>query len=352
MCKQAPFLYAGGEMQNLSFLGPEGEATGINNHSQVVGNVWTAQQSHRAFIWQDGLLKLLPDQLPGWVNAEVKERLDEGLCWIWTKATAISDSSLISGNIHIERKEGFTDRCYFTLAVDPVLWTTPETIKVFHDVSKGPVPTLLHDVNSAGTAVGYSYDLPWGVLFYYHFQEDDPPLPVPGPGWKHTDDAFGINEHGHVVGWYTAHPSSRVGAATHRAFWWDGAYRVIDIGVLPTGEQAVAHDVNDQDFVVGYGHVLIDRPPPLEPVRVNRGFLYHEKLGLYVLPAPFTSGSKPYACEAYALTNFNARSGLVSIVGFCETPKRRAVRWDVKLAEVSVPPVCCTQPAFEDRISR
>lgn len=343
--RQNPFLFVGGQMQNLSFLGPQGEATGINNKTQVVGNFRLSANSlqRRAFIWEEGIPQLLPHSMPGWIDADTEKN-----CIVRTEASAISDSGVISGNIDITDPDGDgipPPYCFFNLSLDPVLWLSSGSIMALKHST--PAPDSLYDVNSSGVAVGYEWATSSAVRY-----EGSYPQAVPYPPGSETIEysmshAFGVNEHGHVVGYVARHDltPTKVVSSKH-AFWWSGGGfgSAVDLGVLPTGQSSVADDVNDQDFVAGYADILVSRRP-LSAVRVNRAFLYHAQFGLYLLPKLSTSGLTG-ACEAYSLSNRDPRSGVLRIVGFCETPMgRRAVRWDVQVAQVSMPPICCVEEA-------
>ncbi|WP_353068399.1 hypothetical protein RBB75_13595 [Tunturibacter empetritectus] len=79
------FLYSDGVMQDLGTLGSDpSEASGINNHSEVVGASNITGTRRHAFLWRDGQIKDLNVFLPG------------GSSWILLDAFSINDRGQIA----------------------------------------------------------------------------------------------------------------------------------------------------------------------------------------------------------------------------------------------------------------
>jgi uncharacterized membrane protein len=146
-------------------------------------------------------------------------------------------------------------------------------------------------------------------------------------GWP-----LGINDNGAVVG------SDLVGGASHAVLWNGVSATSTDLGVMSGGGYSVAEDVNNANFVAGYGDRTIPQPPPFTPVTTDAGFLWHPDFGKYELPG--IPGNLFGKCRAHALNERQSSSGLVQVVGYCTdtTGAVRAVRWDVTVTSVSILP--------------
>ena len=116
-----------------------------------------------------------------------------------------------------------------------------------------------------------------------------------------------------------------------RAFLWDGlSADSSSLGVLATGLNSQARDVNDAGFIAGYAETVVTFPFPGSTGLVRKsGFLWSSSWGLFALPKLPDSGE----CEAFSLNNRQPIIGLIQIVGSCTVGGRpHAVRWDVTTA--------------------
>lgn len=106
--------------------------------------------------------------------------------------------------------------------------------------------TVAQDINASGTVVGYGLDAAGKYqAFICQWDGDEfvmTALPTLGGNQGY---AYGINESGKVVG------TAQVASGAWHAFVWDLEGGIRDIGVLGSGNQCTARDINDLDEVVG-----------------------------------------------------------------------------------------------------
>jgi probable HAF family extracellular repeat protein len=145
--------------------------------------------------------------------------------------------------------------------------------------------------------------------------------PEPGADYDQASPQ-GINGPGQIVGTVNCCFSSL--PMTNRAWYWDGVSAVSeDLGLMPGGTRTAALDINDQQFVAGYGDIMPSGPRSI----LDAAFLYHRDFGFQVLESPWGGG---YPCRADALNNYDTGKARVQVVGSCtKDGTSRAVRWDV-----------------------
>ena len=307
------FRYSGGAMSTLasSTLGTRpSEATGINVHGRVAGTYIDGDDTH-AFSWLAGSLITLVDLSP-WGDP------------LKSSATAINDSGQIVG------QRAFVDHDVATF------WSSPGT---FHALAGDiyPYSSFVRDVNNAGHVVGREKNFDttrvwrWSGTGISSVRVPVPASTATGSYPPNSNDALGINNVGTVVGFATFRPTDGSALAKHAMHWNGTNINSSDLGVLPSGVNSVADDINNDDFVVGYADRLVTYFPPFT-MNLDSGFLFHRDFGMYALPRPafaIWSGN----CRAKALNERNASNGVIQVVGTCDTAYgTRAVRWDVTVA--------------------
>ena len=195
------------------------------------------------------------------------------------------------------------------------------------------------DVNSLGMVVGYDSDVSYNfrkqVVDGVVVRGEPIPLVPDGTDFRYYEGAArALNEFGHVVG-YVSRRETGATTSRRRAFQWSGVRgdAAYDLGVLPSGTESAAEDINDGGFIVGYANETVFPAPTFTLSVRYRGFLYHPNFGLYALPAISGSGN----CRATAASE-RAASGLIRVVGYCDLAVgTRAVRWDVTVSRVTPP---------------
>lgn len=301
------FYYSAGTMYDVSYSSncSWSEARGINYHNQVVGTCGKLNDVQHAFRWANGVMSLLNHADPnGWP--------------IRSSAVATTDSGLILGS----RK--FVDDSNMNHFA--TVWVTNDQ---FIQLRQSPYgwPNWANDINQSGVAVGYDKDWErpprWRLQWPNVIEEG---IPGPPGALSAYFEPLGINAHGNMVGKYEC------GYPRCRAWYWDGkSANSTLLGVIPTGDYAVAEDINDTGFIAGYGNRLVPGIPPFVPsTRVDAGFLYHPDFGMYALPAPAINPWVVASCRAFAL-NERRKGGWLSVAGSCTTGNgnTHAVRWDV-----------------------
>jgi probable HAF family extracellular repeat protein len=321
------FRYMDGRMVLLDpDIGPHSNvATGINNRDEVAGSV-EHEGKTRAFRTDPGggVLALIQ---PSPADREVE-----------SSAAAISDSGLVGGRFLYYRSDG---RPAPTLS-EGTVWTGLYEFQILSS------DMAVNDINAAGVAVGIFFRRdsftrePRNPLFARLITKDGdfwgcPPHPRdPRSCMDFQADALGINEAGAVVGYTdTRRWEEEPVPAFRHAYYWDGVSdESIDLGVLPRGVNSTADDVNNGDFVVGYA----DQVTGDLALSLDTGFLYHRHFGMFALPRPKFAAWFGH-CRAKALNDRNEVSGVIQVVGTCDTlAGTTAVRWDVTVAQQLMPP--------------
>ncbi|MBB6096196.1 putative HAF family extracellular repeat protein [Povalibacter uvarum] len=320
--RQSAFMHLAGVMADIGWnlaSNYDTEATGINSlrSAVAIARARTDLRPHAATYSYGGSMVLMDEG----IHPDVAR-----MCNYRSLVQALNDSGMAVGAISIQTP---TSRCY--PAYEPAYWThvfgVPETLDV------GLPGGQNFDVNNHGTFVGMANECCVRVdhkAFRWHSGVlTAVPLP-PGMGILGSGGpARGINDGGQVVGEFYVLGES--GARLRRAFFWDGVgAHSIFTGVLPTGTESMAYEVNRQGFVVGVADKWTISPLPGPPgYRRNHGFVWHPSIGMRELPKLPASGYSG-GCEAYAVNDLS--QGRVQIVGYCNSgSRRRAVRWDVSV---------------------
>ena len=108
---------------------------------------------------------------------------------------------------------------------------------------------------------------------------------------------------------------------------------------FPESINSAAREINNQGFAAGWAEQAHFKFRSLRNVAV----IWHSHFGIAALPMPAGADVGlvvPHDyCEANSLNNRASANGLVQAVGFCVIAnKRRAIRWDITVREVSIFP--------------
>jgi probable HAF family extracellular repeat protein len=205
-------------------VGDGSQATDINDHGVVVGNVTSPAVSQLGWVWdpRSGEVEMLPHAWPGGED--------------YQQAEAINDAGTIVGN-ETEPPSGTT--------MGAVMWTGPDHRPVGLAGSPLDPYAFARDINERGDIVGATTGGPSGDRATVWLAPAYQPLDItPTDSWYGS--AFGINDRRQVVG--------LVGETDHRewAFRWDARTgRLVDLGGLG-GTTARALAINDRGIAVGY----------------------------------------------------------------------------------------------------
>jgi probable HAF family extracellular repeat protein len=324
------FVHRGAGLENIGagFGTLESTARGINRWGSVVGSF--IQDLGGALLFKPFHWNGAPTLL------EHEPRIGSpAACHGIGLANAISDTETIVGTIGETPRPGHPPSACGDN--DAARWLGESA-----DAFRFGFPTSASDatdVNDAGTIIGHAADLPSQHFRIRGAVVDQVPTPLTGPGLTYDVPALlgGLNDRGTIVGSRVARilGADGVWVAKRHLFVWDGvSANAVDLGALPSGRWAEGHDVNNGGFIAGTGETITPSPLPGGPTSFRHavGFLYHLSFGKRILPrlaASAPSGS----CAAVALNELNVQSGLVQVVGFCQTTSglQRAVRWDVRL---------------------
>lgn len=314
------FVYRAGGIAPLAIPGAAfgSQAQDINNDSTIVGTAWPTLDRSRGFVLRGGALT--------WV---ARPPVD-GRCLTRTFARALSDTEVIVGTgAVVGPPELRATACRAEHRA--MLWRdgTPTFLPSrYPDQEQYP-----NDVDNGGAAVGFAWEVGAVPTIWDPYAMEI--LTPPPPAWAGSHGAgaaFGINETGRITGrhsWIEA-----VGGVTMRfaqAFVSGRGVPRAWLGVLATGTVTEGRGINEQGFVTGFGDTLVLSPLPGPPsYRPNAAFLWHASMGLHQLPRPASSWPSG-GCEAYALNDRRADTGLIEVVGRCRTAagRFRAIRWSV-----------------------
>ena len=259
-----------GPHPNTFPTGPWSEASGLNNHGQVVGSYYTSVSPwSRAFIFEKGHMTLLA--APTGADAQ---------------ANSINDAGQIVGRVDLH--DG---------SRHPYLWTHQKPSEL---------PTLggkygeAHAINAAGVIVGES-SLADGSLHAVMWERgqvrDINPL-----GFKGSE-ATGINDRGQIVGNMTLPDGSH-----HACIWMDG--KASDLGTLG-GKNSEAKGINSMGQVVGDADIGIK----VEGYNtVTHAFIWDTKKGLrdlnILLSIPALSATAKY--DLWGASGINNKGQIVA----------------------------------------
>ena len=118
-----------------------------------------------------------------------------------------------------------------------------------------------------------------------------------------------------------------------RAFIWNGtSANAQDIGTFSGGAWSNAHDLNEEQMVVGEAQAFrkFSLSGTSHSIAYQAAYIWHPHFGLKALPALSSGGLVPRSCNATAINN-RKTSGLVQVAGHClgNDGRLHAVRWDI-----------------------
>jgi probable HAF family extracellular repeat protein len=304
-------------------------AESINEHAEIVG--YFVRSRHRPFYWHasSGFTKMSVNLLP---DEPYGDEYD-------LRPYAINDHGMIVGRGH-HLELGAPP--VFCLRNAPVYWTSPTADpKILLCRGEWWGHTAATDVSNSGWIAhfhevanydrGYRYAYPFGTYLV--------PDLASGLNSLHM---WGINESGVVVGDAETDSQSTL-EYTKVAYYWNGtSQHPKTIAPFAGGDKAAAFDVNEQNFVVGYGEKEIVALG--DPTMGERAFLWHEEFGRYELPTPTGWQAIVANCRAHALNDLytGTRGNMhLRVVGYCQKKNgpRQAVRWAVTIGTTSIPPI-------------
>jgi probable HAF family extracellular repeat protein len=281
------------------------QALAINASGTVVGWVIQSDMS-RAFRWTAAAgAVVLRDGSPADPRAQAE-------------AHAISNSGLIAG---------FRHSVGVGLPHGATVWTNDFTFLSINGDS--PAASSAVGIDDSGLVVGAS----GGRMRAWQIHPPistiiDVPTPLFCIDGVHSTRLESVNSARAMVG--SAQCLAAGGDRVDRGvFWTEYMDSPIPFGIYPGSSGSNAKDINDTYFTAGSGSGSL-----------RSAFIHHRDFGLHVLPQLTTPGPGT-TCEASALNNRNAKSGLIQVVGYCRTATgvTRAVRWDVTiLKRLTMPP--------------
>jgi len=320
------FLYRAGAMEDITYGDLlSAEANGINNSTQIVG-VYKLEGFDRphAFYYDD-THPIEPLDETNLADPELPTA---------SRAYAINDSGVIAG----QRMVAWGNLYSIFAATWHDYGKQPEDLMPNHP----PGGTYAHNINAAGVIVGTDTVID-GTYYWWEGVEyalKAAWAPAPGHFLGLSGGSYGINTAGKIVGEQLFFPTDdSTGKPLLRAtFWSGGSARPFGLDIFSDGQNSHANEINDDDFVVGWG----DRDIPNKGLQ-HRAALWHSDLGIVELPAPaFYSGRTavmPSSCEASAVNQLNPANGLIQAVGFCVYDgKSKAILWNILVTKVALTP--------------
>jgi probable HAF family extracellular repeat protein len=313
------------------------EANGINNSARVVGTVFdNRDRQDHAFHW---------DASTPLTFTLLDEHLDYDIqCRPASIAKAINDSGNISGSMVLD--------CPGDSGSWAVRWLSP-----LHPwQGLGPAaPYYPHaeDINQESAIILDTWGgaLTNGSQLYTDSGIEHIASPsLPAGDWyfyNNAKTALGLNDSrgvvGHVNVCHTAYP--RCDSFYRQAFHTTGPLASSLLPKFPESIHSSAREVNNQGFAVGWAQRAHPKDGTLRHVAV----IWHAHLGIVQLPMPAGADIlrvPPYDfCEANSVNGWVSKGARVQVVGFCViADKRRAIRWDITVPFVYVPPPVGPRP--------
>ena len=329
--KNAFLIQASGSIQNVGIAvsDEESSAESINANAEVVG--YFVRSRERPFYWHasSGFFKmsvlLLPDETYG-------DEYD-------LRPYAINDHGLIVGAGYNLAAGHYPQLCERNV---PVYWTTPTADpRILFCMGEWWQLTAATDVSNSGW-ISHFHESANDDRAYRHafpFGSYNVPDAASGLDSLHM---WGVNESGVVVGDVERDSVSNL-EFTQMAYYWNGTSTFPKtIAPFAGGNRAVAFDVNEQNFVVGYGEK--NMPVLGDPSMGERAFIWHEEFGRYELPTPSGWQAIVAKCRAHALNDLytGPRGDMhLRVVGYCQKKNgpKQAVRWAVAIGTTSTPPI-------------
>lgn len=203
-------------------------ATGINSHSQVVGDAYFPNlPAHNAFVWdKTNRYWFLGWGLLGGVG-----------CW----ANAINDNGWIAGTA-----------ATFSNDSHAFLWVNKNTV---YDIGTfGGNRSQANAINNSGFVVGTATTANgyWHAFRFFYFMGNKTMLDLGKLPGLSQSIAQGINSAGQIVGW----SGNIVGLtqSSDRAFLFDGTLKNLNTLISdPTWTLQAATGINDAGLIIGYG---------------------------------------------------------------------------------------------------
>lgn len=329
--KNAFLIQASGSIQNVGAAVDSeiSSAESINENAEIVGHF--VRSEYRPFYWHSstGFVKLSVHLLP---DEPFGDKYD-------LKPYAINDHGLIVGRGRYSESDFVGPYCLMNVAV---YWTSPTADpRVLVCMGEYWLLTPATDVSNSGWIAHFhesaNYDR--GYRHAYPFGSYQVPDLASGFNSLHM---WGINEAGVVVGDAEKDFQSTL-EYEQVAYYWNGTSTYPKtIAPFAGGNKAAAFDVNEQNFVAGYGEKEI--PVLIDPTLGERAFLWHEEFGRYELPTPTGWQALVAKCRAHALNDLytGPRGDMhLRVVGYCQKKYGpvQAVRWSVAIGKTSTPPI-------------
>jgi probable HAF family extracellular repeat protein len=329
--QNAFLIQASGSIQNIgaAVSDEESSAESINENAEIVG--YFVRSRYRPFYWHSssGFTKLSVNLLPDETYGDEYN----------LRPYAINDHGMIVGRGHHLEVGGPPEHC---MKNAPVYWPSPTANpQVLFCKGEWWLHTAATDVSNSGWIAHFhesaNYDR--GYRYAYPFGTYKVPDLASGLNSLHM---WGINESGVVVGDVEKDFQSTL-EYMKMAYYWNGiSQHPKTIAPFAGGDKAAAFDVNEQNFVAGYGEKEI--AALIDPTVGERAFLWHEEFGRHELPTPSGWQAIVAKCRAHALNDLytGPRGDMhLRVVGYCQKKNgpKQAVRWAVSIGTTSTPPI-------------
>ncbi len=214
-----PFLYENGQLIDLGTLGGlTGQASGINDAGEIIGQSDNAQGIRRAFLYYNGVMTELGT-----------------LGGTESRASDINASGSIIGSASTS-----------TNARHAFLY---ENGQMFDLGTLGGSTSWANQINASGQIVGGSHTPP--DERWHAYLRDNGVMTDLGTLGGDRSVAFGMNDAGQVAGW-----SNLVSGGVFRAVLWNNGM-ITDLGTL--GGESIAYTINNTGQVIGHAYTADNR---------------------------------------------------------------------------------------------